>query len=485
MNSIFSKSQSAQIYIYTIIISCLLCPVSGLPTEMGTRPDVLFIIIDDLNDWNSLLDPDSPIVTPNLKRLASRGTLFTRAYCVSPACNPSRVAAITGLRPFESGVYGNRTDWKAAIPEGSTLFHHFQKHGYYTCGAGKVFHHHLDGAFHDPSAFHDFLPLRRQSYPPEKLNQAPEYGSRNTDWGAWPPDPHDALDYQTVQYTIQSLLNPPDNKPMFLACGLFKPHSPFFAPQDSFSEIGPVSPPPKRHDDLDDIPSGATRILKSKAWFWNGMQKLNERIPGSWTDFIRAYAACVHYTDSNIGQILDALDRSPRGKKTVVVLWSDHGFHLGEKNHIEKFALWEKSTRVPLIFIVPGFGNVGSVCSVPVDLSALFPTLAEICGLPAPSDINGASLMPLLKNPESSWSLPAIMTYGRGNHAIRTKRWRFINYSDGTCELYDHTVDPHEWHNLAASPEAASIIKDLSSWLPTQESEPVSDLTSPKRKPLK
>jgi arylsulfatase A-like enzyme len=446
------------------------------PRLVQGKPDVLFIVVDDLNDWVSLLDPESPIKTPNIERLAQRGMLFTRAYCVSPACNPSRAATLTGLRPTTSGVYGNRSDWRRALPRRKTIMQRFQDTGYAVRGAGKIFHHHLGGAFHDPGSFHDFQPMAPQNMPPQKLNRAPEYGSRNTDWGVWPPNEADTIDVKTTRYCIDALKNPPSDKPLFLACGIFKPHSPFFAPREYHEGLADMVKPVRRSDDWDDLPSGARNLLRSKRWFWSGMMKLEERLPGSYDDFIRAYAACCVFADAQVGRLLDALDASPRRDNTIVVLWSDHGFHLGEKDHIEKFALWEKSNHIPFIIVAPGVTSPGSRCGRPVDMSVLYPTLLELAGLPADEQCDGKSVVALLKDPRAEWRQPALMTYGRGNHAVRSDRWRYIRYADGSQELYDHQSDPHEWTNLAGDPAFASVIQDHRSWIPDAEADAAPDL---------
>ena len=446
--------------------------------QSGARsaPDVLFIVIDDMNDWISLLDSDSPIKTPNLERLADRGMLFTKAYCASPACNPSRAATLTGIRPTTSGVYGNKSDWRGAMPQRKTIMNRYQDAGYVVKGAGKLFHHHLNGAFHDSASFDEFQPMDPQNMPEEKLNQAPEYGSKNTDWGAWPPNEKDSIDFKTADFCIDALRNPPSGKSQFLACGIFKPHSPFFAPPEYHENLGRLADPVRNDEDWDDLPSGARALLKGKAWFWNGMLELDEKIPGSYHDFIRAYAACITFADAQVGRVLDALDASSRRDNTIVVLWSDHGFHLGEKDHIEKFALWEKANRIPFIVVAPGVTKPGGVCEAPIDMSALYPTLLELGGLSSDEACDGVSIVPLLENPESKWKRPALMTYGRGNHAVRSERWRYIRYADGSEELYDHQNDPNEWTNLASEKRFSSVIASHKKWLPKKESATFPDL---------
>ncbi|WP_425400012.1 sulfatase [Aeoliella sp.] len=464
----------------TLVAGFLAITLSRCEAQEPRRPDVLMIVVDDLNDWNTLLNDDAPIELPNLERLAKRGVLFTRAYCASPACNPSRVATLTGLRPSTSGVYGNKTDWRRGVGDRKTIMQQFREAGYHVAGAGKIFHHQYDGAFHDPQSFDDFQPMKPQLYPPEKLNQAPEYGSENTDWGTWPPNIEDSIDFHTANYCSEKLRNPPADKPMFLACGIYKPHSPFFAPAQYQSVPAGISMPALGQDDLDDLPSGAAALLKPKRWFWQGMTTLDQRIPGSYREFIESYAACARFADDQIGRVLSALDKSPRRDNTLVVLWSDHGFHLGEKEHIEKFALWEKSNHIPFIVAQPGVTPRGATCEVPVDMTCLYPTLLEQCGLPADDRADGQSISKLLENPsDTSAERVAVMTYLRGNHAVRSPRWRYIRYADGTEELYDHTSDPHEWTNLAAQEQYRDIIAQHRQWLPKSNAAPVRDLRKP------
>jgi arylsulfatase A-like enzyme len=455
-----------------ILLGLTVAPVQAETSKF----DVLFIAIDDMNDWISLLDAESPIKTPNLARLAKRGMLFTRAYCIAPACNPSRAATMTGLRPSTTGVYGNKSDWRRAMPKRKTIMQHFQGAGYVVKGAGKIFHHHLNGAFHDEKSFDNFQAMAPQNMPPRKLNEADQYGSRNTDWGAWPPREEDTIDFRTADYCIEALKNPPVGKPLFLACGIFKPHSPFFAPPQYFEGVAKVLPPPRLSDDWKDLPSGAKSLLRSKKWFWNGMMMLDRRVPGSFTGFVQAYAACCSFADAQVGRVLDALEASPRRDRTIVVLWSDHGFHLGEKQHFEKFALWEKSNHVPFIVVAPGMTKPGSRCGAPVDLSVIYPTLLELCGLAADEKCDGASIVPLLKDAQAAWVRPALMTYGRGNHAVRSERWRYIRYADGSEEFYDHQNDPREWTNLARRDDLAELMAEHRRWLPKEEAARVPDL---------
>ena len=465
---------------FRTILSCLfgvlLLSPSFASVQDVPRKDVLFIVVDDLNDWVSLLDPAAPIQTPNLERLAARGMVFTRAYCASPACNPSRAATLTGLRPTSTGVYGNKSDWRRAMPERPTIMQRFMTAGYEVRGAGKIFHHHLKGAFHDDASFHDFQHMPPQLYPAKKLNGAEKYGSRNTDWGEWPPQIENTIDFQTADYCIEALAKPPVGRPLFLACGIFKPHSPFFAPAEFHRPYDKINLPNRKVDDWNDLPAGATRLMASKKWFWRGMMGVERQRTGAYHDFVRAYAACAAFADAQIGRVLDALDKSPRRDSTIVVLWADHGFHLGEKDHIEKFALWEKSNHIPLIVVAPGVARPGSRCDRPVDMTVLYPTLLELCHLPADAVCDGTSLVPLLRDPNAQWETPALMTYMPGNHAVRSDRWRYIRYADGSEELYDHESDPYEWTNLAGDVRFDAVKQSHREWLPKREAGQVPDL---------
>ena len=456
-------------------ISVALCILGTISANFVlAKPNVLFIAVDDMNDWISLLDPDAPILTPNLERLARRGVSFTRAYSVSPACNPSRVATITGIRPSTSGVYGNASDWRKALPDRLTIFQRFREEGYSVVGSGKIFHHHLDGAFHDVDSFEAFEPMGKQFYPDGKLNQSPEYGSRNTDWGVWPPRVEQAIDYRSVNAAMEMLKNADPERPLFVACGIFKPHSPFFAPLEFQEELSVM--PPRKGDDWSDLPSGATKLMKRSQWFWEGMMEVEKEHPGAYRDFAKSYAACARFADVQVGRLIDAWFESDRSEKSIIVLWSDHGFHLGEKDHIEKFALWEKTNRIPFIIVAPVKAGVGNTCDTPVDLTALYPTLLELCDFESDPLCEGLSLVPLLKNPERDWETPALMTYGKGNHAVRSRRWRYIRYADGSEELYDHDSDPNEWENLAVDQQYRTTMDELARWLPEIEAEEVPPL---------
>lgn len=440
------------------------------------------IVMDDMNDWLTLLDKRAPIRTPNLERLAARGMTFTQAYCASPSCNPSRTAVLTGLAPSTTGVYGNSSDWRGALPEVSILPQLFRLRGYYVEGAGKIFHHHLGGKFHDPASFdvlHELPWPLDDPMPPKKLNGLAEFGSENTDWGIWPPNESDALDVRSVDVCARRLQSRDKlgDKPLFLACGLFRPHMPFFAPERWMkSDDQEVAMPEIKEDDLADIPAGGKKLMADAMRFFDGMMKAETKKPGSWREAVRCYQRVAEFADSQIGRLLDALDESSRGRDTIVVLWSDHGYQLGEKGCWEKFTLWEKATRVPFIIVAPGVAPAGSRCDAPVSLLDLYPTLVELCGLEYSGTLDGLSLVPLLRESTADWERPAVMTYKRGNHAVRSQHWRYIRYADGTEELYDHRSDPQEHRNLAGATGSDEIMHKHRKWLPTRDAVEVPDL---------
>ena len=238
---------------------------------------------------------------------------------------------------------------------------------------------------------------------------------------------------------------------------------PWYAPEKNFEAhpLSTVETPPVKEDDLTDIPPiGKELAAKGREDFEKVLQA------DKWKEAVQAYRASISFADSQIGRLLDALDQHLAKDNTIIILWSDHGFHLGEKKHWHKSTLWERATRVPFIIIAPNVTRPGTQSAEAVSLLDIYPTLNELCQLPPLQNLDGQSLVPLLQNPEMSWEKPALITYHRGNHAIRDERWRYIRYHDGTQELYDHANDPHEWNNLALSQNYASVIDSLRQWLP-------------------
>lgn len=418
-------------------------------------PNVLFLAIDDLNDWTGFLGGHPQAKTPHLDRLAERGTAFTRAYCSAPACNPSRASLLTGIRPSTSGVYHNRQPWRPAMKDAVTLPQYFMRAGYRVAGGGKIFH----GRFKDPDSWETYFNRPSDPVPRARPVNGIRPGS-HFDWGPV-SDPDAAMgDHQVVHWAIEQL-NKKDDRPLFLAVGLFRPHLPWYVPQKYFKPYpaADIQLPNVPDDDLDDVPGVGRKMARPQ-----GDHK-NVLAAGQWHEAVQGYLASIAFVDHQVGRLLDALDASDHAENTVIVMWGDHGWHLGEKKHWREFALWEEATRVPLVIAAPGLPKQQR-CGRPVTLLDLYPTLVDLCGLPESDQVEGVSLKPLLIDPEADWSPPALTTHGRNNHAVRSERYRFIRYHDGSEELYDHDNDPHEWNNLAGSADYSKVKAALAKWLP-------------------
>jgi len=428
----------------------------GAQAKKTAKPNVLFIAVDDLNDWTTFLGGYPGVKTPSLDRLARRGTFFTRAYCAAPACNPSRTSLLCGVRPSTSGVYHNPNPWRVQLPDAVTLPQHFMAHGYQVWGGGKIFH----GGMNDPQSWHVYFPQARDPVP--KLR--PVNGIPNTaqfDWGPVEVGDQSMGDTQVTDWGVK-FLGQEHDRPFFLAVGLFRPHLPWYVPKKYFDEypLAEVTLPKVKEDDLDDVPPIGRQMARPQG---DHAKVLKYQ---QWEKAVQGYLASITYADGQIGRLLDALDKSPYAENTIIVLWTDHGWHLGEKLHWRKFTLWEEAGRVPLVFVVPGLTKPGSRCDRTVSLLDIYPTLAELCGLPVGEQLEGKSLKPLLEDPARPWDRPVITTHGRSNHSVRSERWRLIRYSDGTEELYDHENDPLEWTNLAGEAKLAEVKKELAAWLP-------------------
>lgn len=416
-------------------------------------PNVLFIAVDDLNHWVGHLGRNKQSKTPNIDRLAARGVTFAHAYCAAPACNPSRAAIMSGLRPSTTGVYHNSQDWRPVISEDRCLTTAFRKAGYAVLGAGKIYHE----AFARPAEWDDYLKKGGG-------NPAP-IGSRGVGGIQFAPldcRDEDLGDWNIVDYGVEQL-GKQHTRPFFLAVGIHKPHMPWNVPR-KYYDMHPLSElelPPHRDDDLTDVPPAGVKMAAPQG------DHLKILESGRWKAAVQGYLAAISYSDALIGRLLDAFDKSSHSQNTIIVLWGDHGWHLGEKAHWRKFALWEEATRAPLIWVAPGITKAGGVSQRTVDFMSIFPTLTDLAGIPTPAHVEGKSLRPLLENPAAEWKQPALTTHGRDNHAVRTEGWRYIRYADGSEELYDEINDPYEWTNLAARPEFAARIKELSAALPT------------------
>ncbi|TWT91525.1 sulfatase [Stieleria varia] len=438
--------------------------VHSAETETASRPNVLMICIDDLNDWVEPLGGHPQAKTPAMKRLAERGVNFRNAHCQSPLCNPSRTSLMTSRRPSSTGIYGLKP-WFRDLPELQkvvSLPQHFSNAGYRTLTAGKVYHNSLGRkppAGAEPE-FDEWGPRGGPGImPKEKLvPETPAGNLRLVDWGVFPHEDNQKGDYIVASWAEQAIADlPDDGKPFFLSVGFFLPHVPCIVTQkwwDMYPDESLVMPVMKPNDRDDCSPF---------SWFlhWNLPEP---RL--TWLEhhqqhrsLVRSYLASISFVDAQVGRVLDALESSPFKDNTIIVLWSDHGWHLGEKEMTGKNTLWEPSTRVPLIFAGPGIQP--GTCDEPAELLDVYPTLADLAGLNAPADIDGISLTPQIADVTTPRSRPAITEHNPGNMGIRDRRFRFIRYADGSEELYDVERDPNEFNNVIADPQYTEAAERL------------------------
>ena len=414
--------------------------------DKGERPNVLFIALDDMSTQVSAFG-NPEVKTPHLEALARRGVAFDRAYCQFPLCNPSRASVMTGLRPGTTGVLDNATHWRGRRSQAVDLAQYFAQQGYETATVGKILHGHkggeqgagwthvintpgpsdgqwgrgreLDGALRDAKRAGRTAPPMAQYF----------------QWGPSGLDGEDMMDGRFAAAACR-FLGESHTRPFFLGLGFHNPHLPFAAP-DRFFEMYPLSSIP-----LPDAPAGNAQ--ETPAFVRSVMpRKLAGRpiTPDLARTLIRAYRACCSHVDACIGQVLDALKKNNLNENTIVVLWSDHGFLLGEHGAWGKNCLFEEACHVPLIVTVPGADYAQAKrCDALVELVDLYPTLAELCGLPIPDTLEGTSLVPLLRDPQAPGKRAAFTVAKQGNlmgRSVRTKDWRFTEYTDGSAELYD------------------------------------------------
>tara|TARA_B100000586_G_scaffold134296_1_gene97148 strand:+ start:243 stop:1733 length:1491 start_codon:yes stop_codon:yes gene_type:complete len=462
-----------------LLLFAVVLPLANPPCQAAAKPNMLFIAIDDLNDWVGCLDGHSQARTPNIDRLAKRGTLFVNAHCQGPICGPSRASLLSGYYPHVTGIYqqpaGKAMEKDKTFFHGQMVSHYFADHGYRTLAVGKITHGYpaklafdsyggkFAGSGPKPSGG------RRFNY---HLPNVPWTGTQ-TDWGAFPDREEEMSDHKSADWAVERLAEE-SKQPFFLAVGFVRPHVPFYVPQKWFDlfPLGDVQLPPVRNDDLLDVPEISRRIHELPKY--PGLAFLQKNDNEQFRKCVQAYLACVAFVDHQVGRVLDALDTGPHAADTVVVLFSDHGYHLGEKDRVSKHSLWEESARVPLV-VAPAksqgeqFGKAGQLCSKPVGLIDLYPTMLQMCGLPAKKSNQGDSLVPLLKNPSANWRFSTLTTYARGNHTLRSERYRYLRFEDGSEELYDHAEDPNEWTNLATRLKYTKLLKQFRKELPAKE----------------
>jgi arylsulfatase A-like enzyme len=435
------------------------------------KPNVLFIAVDDLNDWIGPLRGHPQTRTPNLDRLAARGVVFTRAYCAAPVCNPSRAALMSGMRPSTTGVYDNNTDWRKVIPDVATIPLHFRANGYYAAGAGKIYHEaykrptdwddYLGGGAGDPDDVENPGKAKGRKAMKAAGSDAPNDGVGGIKFKPLNCEDKDMEDFATVSYCLKQLAQKHD-KPLFLACGIKKPHMPWDVPK-KYYEMYPhekIQLPKVLENDLADIPPAGVAMAKPKG------DHAAILASGRWKEAVQGYLAAITFCDAMIGRLMDGFDKSAYKDNTIICLWSDHGWHLGEKEHWRKFALWEEATRAPFLMIAPGVTKSGGVCQRTTDYMNIYPTLCDLAGISTPKHVEGVSIRPLLENPAATWDRPAQTTHGFQNHAVRTEQWRYIRYANGDEELYNEQTDPLEWTNIAKDEHYAAVKAELAKAMP-------------------
>lgn len=475
-----------------ILVCSIWSPVATNAAEQ--RPNILFISLDDLNDWIEPMGGHPQSKTPRLAAFAEEAVTFRNAYCASPSCNPSRVAMMTGKNPNVTGVYDNPQIWRHILPNETTLPEYFKQQGYWTGGAGKLFHNNMP----DPRSWNAYFPSLIQHFPLYYLPDVTKSGTKyfrlqdneireddpkgitlnmpNSkgmyiafDWAPLPVETEETGDYSSVKWVMDQLDKKHD-KPFFLGCGIYRPHLPFYVPQKYFDRfpLDEIQLPKILDTDQDDLTETGKKLSK----------RYHENVTanGQWKKAVQGYLASINYADDLTGQLLDALAKSAYAENTIVVVFSDHGWQLGEKQHWQKHALWENVIKSVLMIRTPKgvLGEAkGKPCFQNVSLVDIFPTLTELCELPNKPGLSGKSLIPLLENPErSDWDHPVVTVLGDAHWSVRKGNWHYIQYNNGKEEeLYELKSDPEEWTNLAENPKYKERIAALKAALPTDRKE--------------
>ncbi|TWT76638.1 Choline-sulfatase [Planctomycetes bacterium CA13] len=437
-------------------------------SEETKKPNVLMICIDDLNDWIEPLGGHSQVKTPAINSLATRGLNFRNAHCQAPLCNPSRTSLMLSLRPSTTGIYG-LAPWFRSMPEHlntKSLPQHFADAGYETYTGGKVYHNSQGRnppAEAEPEFFH-WGPRGGPGVMPSKkiVPPTPAGNNRLVDWGVFDHKDSQKGDWIVADWAEQTLEEMPEDKPFFMAVGFFLPHVPCHVTQkwwDMYPEETLQMPAMQKDDRADCSPF---------SWYlhWNLPEPRLSWLEhyGEHKNLVRGYLASISFMDSQVARVLTTLENSPHADNTIICLWSDHGFHLGEKEMTSKNTLWERSTHVPLIFAGPGIKPRSS--EQPVELIDVYPTLADLAGLSAPESIDGISLVPLIRDPDAKVPRPAITEHNPGNASVRDERYRLIHYADGSEELYDLKKDPNEFRNRIHDESLVDIASRLRQHIP-------------------
>jgi arylsulfatase A-like enzyme len=453
----------------------------------ATRPNVLFLAVDDMNDWIGCLNSTPRAITPNFNRLAARGVNFTNAHTAGVFCAPSRAAVFSGQFASSTGCYSTAT-YFVDHPEIEPLQLSFSKSGYETFGAGKLFHH--PAGMIDQRGWTEFFlrnPAQRENgwpleswgedspfptpFPNSIYNQGQAIsGGLFLEWAAIPDDrEEDMADTIRINWAVEKLKQSHD-KPFFLGVGIYAPHFPNYCPQKYFDLYNPdeIEFPPYKHDDLDDLPAKIRKMKTARSRIHQKLEAL-----GAVKDAIHGYLACISYADAMMGRVLDALEESPYADNTIVVLWSDHGYHHGEKGDWGKHTLWERTSNVPFIWAGPGVAK-GKGTDVTVSLIDIYPTLVDLCGLPEPHQkLEGESLAETLETPDTAHDRSVLLPHmNPGEYAVINRDWRYIRYGEDGEELYDLKADPNEWTNLATLPQFQTIKQKMRAFAPAHFAPP-------------
>lgn len=452
----------------------------GISLPRLERPNVLFLAVDDMNDWAGFLNPHPGTSTPNMDALAATSLVFTRAYTPAPMCLPARTAVLWGRQPFETGVY-DHTDgsWDAfheLDDSRDPLMTSFHDAGYETVGAGKITHDSNPRRWDDyratefypdavvrsrPGWEGRFDPEWRSPYDGSRIGNGERFTGQMVDFGPSGVSAGDQPDGVSAAWVCEQLRRDHDG-PFLLAYGSTQPHTPWRVPQEFF-DLHPLEGVVTPHHDPADLEDLSDYVRSSIIDNHRTFERIREA--GIWREAVQAYQASISFADWCLGRILDELAASPHAGDTVVVIWSDHGFHLGEKGHWHKFTLWERATRVPFLIHLPG-GTERHDVDVPVSLLDLGPTLADLCGVDLDPSHGGRSLRDLLADPTRSEDRPPLSTWMAGNHSVRQGPYRYIRYRTGDKELYDHRDDPDELRNIASDASVRELLRDLDSHLP-------------------
>ncbi|GAB5560041.1 MAG: sulfatase [Synoicihabitans sp.] len=438
-------------------------PSRAAPAEQAPM-NVLLLMVDDLNTW-LLNDPNrygGKVIAPHIRKLAQSGVNFSHSYAASPSCSPSRTALLSGMSPWKTGIYANGLDMEKSSVLADAVFlpDQLKSAGYSIASYGKISH-----GWGNRRGWDERFAHKRDPIPPD----APftTVGRGEQDWG---PIHLAEAEMNDTKYADAAIARIQQNHehPFFIACGLFNPHMPWYVPQEYFDlyPLDEIVLPATKAGDLEDVPELGRQLTDGKRNFVDSVlaNELHR-------EAVQAYLATTTYADRQIGRVLEALESSPHRNNTIVILISDHGFHLGEKNHWQKMTLWEEATHNLMIWRVPGLTRPGSKSSRFVSLQDLYPTLMELTGVVPPDYLDGRSLLPLLQNPNTPWTSTAISAHHDRYISIRTAEYRYIRYSESQEELYDRRTDPHEWTNQINNPNYASALQALRTQVP-----PLSDM---------